>query len=65
MYWEYRQLVINTKGWIDLKLPESYIEQLNSLSRQGWVVDQMVPIHTGISGTSSVVILLKKPFNNG
>ena len=60
MAWEYRQLVVNTKGWIDINLPDLYLEQLKKLARQGWVVDQMVPIHTGISGTSAVVFLLKR-----
>jgi hypothetical protein len=63
MNWEYRQWVVNTKGWIDLKLPDEYIEQLNQLAQQGWEVDQMIPIHTGISGTSAVVFLLKRPRN--
>jgi len=63
MIWEYRQWVVNTKGWIDLKLPDEYIDQLNQLAKQGWEVDQMVPIHTGISGTSAVVFLLKRRQN--
>ncbi|MFC1996433.1 hypothetical protein ACFLXI_02350 [Chloroflexota bacterium] len=57
---EYRQFVVNTKGWIDLKLPVEYINRLNQLTQQGWEVDQMVPIHTGISGTSAVLFLLKR-----
>lgn len=60
MVWEYRQWVVNTKGWIDIKLPDEYIEQLNQFSQQGWEVDQMMPIHTGISGTSAVIVLLKR-----
>lgn len=60
MNWEYRQLVVNTKGWLDLKLPENYIHQLNKLAVKGWIVDHMVPIHTGISGTTAVVLLLKR-----
>ena len=64
MIYEYRQWVVNTKGWIDLKLPDTYIEQLNQLARQGWQVDQMMPIHTGISGTTAVVFLLKREINN-
>ena len=60
MKWEYRQLVVGTKGWIDLKLSEQYIAQLNELARQGWEVDQMIPIHTGISGTTAVVFLLRR-----
>jgi hypothetical protein len=60
MSMEYCQMVIQTKGWIDLKLPETYIDQLNKLSLQGWEVDQMVPIHTGISGTTAMVFLLKR-----
>ncbi len=60
MKWEYRQWIVNTKGWIDLKLPDEYIDQLNHLARQGWAVDQMMPIHTGISGTTAVVFLLKR-----
>jgi len=60
MTWEYQQLVVGTKGWIELKLPEEYLERLNHLAQQGWMVDQMVPIHTGISGTSGVVFLLKR-----
>jgi hypothetical protein len=63
MTWEYCQWVVHTKGWIDLKLPDEYIEQLNRLAHQGWEVDQMVPIHTGISGTSAVVFLLKRQRN--
>ena len=63
MTWEYRQWVVNTKGWIDLKLPDEYIVQLNHLAQQGWEVDQMMPIHTGISGTSAVVFLLKRQRN--
>lgn len=63
MIWEYRQWVVNTKGWIDLKLPAEYIHQLNRLAQQGWKVDQMMPIHTGISGTSAVVFLLKRQLN--
>ncbi len=60
MTWEYRQLVANTKGWLDIKLTDAYILQLNHLAAQGWEVDQMVPIHTGISGTTAVVLLLKR-----
>jgi len=60
MKWEYRQWSVGTKGWIDLKLPDQYIDQLNELARQGWEVDQMIPIHTGISGTTAVVFLLKR-----
>jgi len=63
MIWEYRQWVVNTKGWIELKLPDEYIDQLNRLAKQGWEVDQMIPIHTGISGTSAVVFLLKRQRN--
>ena len=60
MKWEYRQLVVDTKGWINLKLPDQYIDQLNQLARQGWEVDQMMPIHTGVSGTTAVVFLLRR-----
>ena len=60
MTWEYRQLVVSTKGWIYINLPDKYLEQLNRLAHQGWTVDQMVPIHTGISGTLAVVFLLKR-----
>jgi hypothetical protein len=60
MNWEYRQLTIGTKGWIGITLPDAYIAQLNRLAEQGWEVDQMIPIHTGISGTTNVVILLKR-----
>jgi hypothetical protein len=60
MLWEYRQLVVNTKGWIEQKMPDDYIDHLNRLAHQGWEVNQMIPIHTGISGTSAVVILLKR-----
>ena len=63
MTWKYRQWVVNTKGWVDLKLPDEYIEQLNHLARKGWEVDQMMPVHTGISGTSAVVFLLKRERN--
>ena len=63
MTWEYRQFVVNTKGWIELKLPDAYLDQLNRLAHQGWEVDQMMPIHTGISGTSAVVFLLKRQRN--
>ena len=63
MTWEYRQWVVNTKGWVDLRLPEEYINQLNHLAVQGWEVDQMMPIHTGISGTSAVVFLMKRKRN--
>jgi hypothetical protein len=65
MKWEYSQWVVNTKGWIDLKLPTQYIDQLNELARQGWEVDQMMPIHTGISGTTAVVFLLKREITQG
>lgn len=61
---EYRQLLIHTKGWLEIKLPDKYISELNSLARDGWEVDQMVPIHTGISGTTAVVVLLKKTIDN-
>jgi hypothetical protein len=57
---KYRQLVVDTEGWIDLKLPDQYIDQLNDLAGQGWEVDQMMPIHTGISGTTAVVLLLRR-----
>ena len=60
MTYEYRQLVVGTKGWLDLKLSDEYLAQLNQLARQGWEVDQMVPIHTGLSGTSAVIILLRR-----
>jgi hypothetical protein len=60
MTWEYSQLVVQTEGWIEIKLPAKYITKLNKLAREGWEVDQMVPIHTGISGTTAVIVLLKK-----
>lgn len=60
MTWEYRQMVVGTKGWIDIKLPDAYITKLNRMAEQGWEVDKMVPIHTGISGTSGVVFLLRR-----
>lgn len=60
MKWEYRQWVVSTKGWIDLKLPEQYIDQLNEWASQGWEVNQMMPIHTGITGTTAVVFLLRR-----
>ncbi len=60
MKWEYRQWVVSTKGWIDLKLPDQYIDQLNEWARQGWEVDKMMPIHTGIAGTTAVVFLLRR-----
>ena len=60
MTYEYCQMEIGTKGWMNIKLSDEYIAQLNQLARQGWEVDQMVPIHTGISGTSAVVILLRR-----
>jgi len=59
MKWEYRQWVVRTKGWTDLKLSDEYIDQLNEWARQGWEVDQMMPIHTGIAGTTAVVFLLR------
>ncbi len=65
MKWEYTQWVVHTKGWLDLKLPAQYIDQLNEMARQGWEVDQMMPIHTGISGTSAVVFLLKRELTEG
>jgi hypothetical protein len=60
MVWEYHQFTVSTKGWVDIKLPDKYIVRLNQLAKKGWEVDQLVPIHTGISGTSSVVFLLKR-----
>ena len=60
MTYEYRQIVAGTKGWLDIKLSDEYLTQLNQLARQGWEVDQMVPIHTGISGTRAVILLLKR-----
>lgn len=60
MKWEYQQLVVGTKGWINLTLPNQYIDHLNELARQGWEVNQMMPIHTGISGTTAVVFLLRR-----
>jgi hypothetical protein len=63
MLWEYRQLIVNTQGWIEQKMPDDYIDHLNRLALQGWEVNQMIPIHTGISGTSTVVILLKRALN--
>ena len=63
MVMEYRQLVVNTKGWVDLKLPKEYLDQLNLLAIDGWEVDQMMPIHSGISGTSAVVFLMKRKRN--
>jgi len=60
MKWEYQQLVVSTKGWINLTLPNQYIDHLNELARQGWEVNQMMPIHTGISGTTAVVFLLRR-----
>ena len=60
MAYEYRQMVVGTKGWLDIKLSDEYLASVNQLARQGWEVDQMVPIHTGISGTSAVVILLRR-----
>ena len=60
MKWEYQQLVVGTKGWINLTLPDQYIDHLNELALQGWEVDQMMPIHTGISGTTAVVFLLRR-----
>jgi hypothetical protein len=65
MAWEYRQIQIPTKGWIEIKVNDNYIRQLNILARDGWEVDQMMPIHTGISGTSSIVVLLKRHLDSG
>ena len=65
MTYEYRQWTVNTKGWIDLKLPDQYIAQLNELARQGWEVDQMMPVHSGVSGTTAVVFLLKRRIETG
>ena len=60
MVWEYRQLVVHTKGWVDLSLPEEYLEKLNQLAMDRWEVDQMVPIHSGVSGTTTVIFLMKR-----
>ena len=60
MIWEYRQFAVNTKGWVGLTLPDEYLEKLNHLAIDGWEVDQMLPIHTGISGTTTVIFLLKR-----
>jgi hypothetical protein len=60
LLWEYRQLAVHTKGWVDLTLPEGYLEKLNNLAIDGWEVDQLLPIHTGISGTTTVIFLLKR-----
>ena len=60
MEWEYCQLAVNTKGWVDLKLPEEYLEKLNQFAIEGWEVDQMLPIHSGISGTTTVIFLLRR-----
>ena len=65
MTYEYRQWTVNTKGWIDLKLPDHYLEQLNKMALQGWEVDQMIPVHSGISGTTAVVFLLKREIETG
>ena len=62
MKWEYRQWVVPTKGMINIKLPENYLNPLNQLSQRGWEVDQMVPIHSGISGTTAFVFLLKRAY---
>jgi hypothetical protein len=64
MKWEYRQWVVHTKGWLELKLSDQYIDQLNKMARQGWQVDQMMPVHTGITGTTTVVFLLKREIEN-
>ena len=60
MKWEYRQWVVSTQGWIDLKLPDQYIDQLNKWADQGWEVDQMMPLHTGMAGSTAVVFLLRR-----
>lgn len=65
MVWEYRQFAVNTKGWVDLTLPEEYLEKLNRLALDGWEVDQMLPIHSGISGTTTVIFLLKRERKRG
>ena len=65
MVWEYRHFAVNTKGWVDLTLPEEYLEKLNRLALDGWEVDQMLPIHSGISGTTTVIFLLKRERKRG
>ena len=60
MRYEYTQFQVPTKGWLDAKLPEQYLTELNRLARQGWQVDQAISLHRGMGETTSVLFLLKR-----
>jgi|GEM_PF-4390440 len=60
MKWEYQQLQAPIRGWLGGKLPEDLIPKLNELARQGWAIDQVICLEAGLSGTDSVVFILKR-----
>ena len=45
---------------LNFSLPDQYIPELNKLAQQGWEVDQVIGLHVGISGTNTVIFLLKR-----
>jgi hypothetical protein len=61
MRWEYKQLQISVNaGWTNASLPDQYISELNKLAMKGWQVDHVIPLHFGMAGTTTVVLLLKR-----
>jgi hypothetical protein len=55
---EYRLLEVPVKGWTSAHLPKDCADWLNKLANQGWKVEEMTALQTGISGTTTVVFLL-------
>jgi hypothetical protein len=55
---EYGLLEVPVKGWTSASLPKDCAERLNKLAHQGWKVDEMIGLQTGIAGTTTVVFLL-------
>ncbi|MBN1483546.1 MAG: DUF4177 domain-containing protein [Chloroflexia bacterium] len=58
--WEYAHMIVEIKGFMGGKLGDDYITELNELAREGWAVDQVIPLQIGAGTTSSVVFLLKR-----
>jgi hypothetical protein len=60
MKWEYRQLDVPTRGILSPRLPDGYLDELNSLANEGWELVQGIPVTVGAGMTERVIFILKR-----
>jgi hypothetical protein len=60
MKWEYRQLDVPTRGILSPRLPDDYLDELNSLANEGWELVQAIPLAVGAGLTERVIFILKR-----